>query len=173
GVVNMHSATSADAEYDVVVVGSGSAGCVVAARITEDPAVSLCLVEAGGRDRHPWIHIPMGFGRVVVNPSLNWGYETEPEPELNGRRINWPRGKVVGGSGSINGLVFLRGPASDFDDWERLGARGWGYKNVLPYFKRMEHNENGADAYRGQGGPITISDIKRPSTTAKAFLESC
>jgi choline dehydrogenase len=162
-----------DAEFDVVVAGGGSAGCVLAARLTESPAVSLCLIEAGGRDRNPWIHIPLGFGKLVPNASVNWGYETEPEPQLNGRRLSWPRGKVLGGSGSINGLVFLRGAPSDYDGWEALGARGWAYQDVLPYFKRMEHNVRGADAYRGQGGPMTISDIKNPSPNARAFLEAC
>jgi choline dehydrogenase-like flavoprotein len=162
-----------DVEFDVVVAGGGSAGCVLATRLTENPAISLCLIEAGGRDRNPWIHIPLGFGKLVPNARVNWGYETEPEPHLNGRRLSWPRGKVLGGSGSINGLVFLRGAPSDYDSWEVLGATGWAYKDVLPYFKRMEHNVRGADAYRGQGGPMTISDIKRPSANAKAFVEAC
>jgi len=162
-----------DIEFDVVVAGGGSAGCVLATRLTENRAISLCLIEAGGRDRNPWIHVPLGFGKLVPNPKVNWGYETEPEPHLNGRRLSWPRGKVLGGSGSINGLVFLRGAPSDYDGWEALGAKGWGYKDVLPYFKRMEHNVRGADAYRGQGGPMTISDIKKPSATSKAFVEAC
>jgi choline dehydrogenase len=162
-----------DSEFDVVVAGGGSAGCVLATRLTENPAITLCLIEAGGRDRNPWIHVPLGFGKLVPNPKVNWGYETEPEPQLNGRRLSWPRGKVLGGSGSINGLVFLRGAPSDYDGWEALGAKGWGYKDVLPYFKRMEHNLRGADAYRGQGGPMTISDIKNPSATARAFVEAC
>ena len=162
-----------DVEFDVVVAGGGSAGCVLATRLTENPAISLCLIEAGGRDRNPWIHIPLGFGKLVPNARVNWGYETEPEPHLNGRRLSWPRGKVLGGSGSINGLVFLRGAPTDYDGWEALGATGWAYKDVLPYFKRMEHNVRGADAYRGQGGPMTISDIKKPSANAKAFVEAC
>jgi choline dehydrogenase len=162
-----------DVEFDVVVAGGGSAGCVLATRLTENPAIRLCLIEAGGRDRNPWIHIPLGFGKLVPNPSVNWGYETEPEPHLGGRRLSWPRGKVLGGSGSINGLVFLRGAPSDYDGWEVLGAKGWGWKDVLPYFKRMEHNVRGADTYRGQGGPMTISDIKKPSANAKAFVEAC
>ena len=162
-----------DVEFDVVVAGGGSAGCVLATRLTENPSTTLCLIEAGGRDYNPWIHIPLGFGKLVPNPSVNWGYETEPEPHLNGRRLSWPRGKVLGGSGSINGLVFLRGAPSDYDGWEALGAKGWAYKDVLPYFKRMEHNVRGADAYRGQGGPMTISDIKNPSANAKAFVEAC
>ena len=162
-----------DDEFDVVVAGGGSAGCVLATRLTENAATSLCLIEAGGRDYHPWIHIPLGFGKLVPKASVNWGYETEPEPHLDGRRLSWPRGKVLGGSGSINGLVFLRGAPSDYDGWEALGAKGWGYNDVLPYFKRMEHNVRGADAYRGQGGPMVISDIKKPSATAKAFVEAC
>jgi len=162
-----------DAEFDVVVVGAGSAGCVLSARLTENPNITLCAIEAGGRDRNPWIHIPMGFGKLVPNPKVNWGYETEPEPGLGGRRIVWPRGKVLGGSGSINGLVFLRGAPSDYDEWQRLGAQGWGYRDVLPYFKRMEHSVDGANEWRGTGGPMTISNIKRPSTVAKAFVEAC
>jgi choline dehydrogenase len=161
-----------DEEYDVVVAGAGSAGCVVATRLTEDPSITLCLLEAGGRDRNPWIHIPLGFGKIVPKARYNWGYATEPEPGLNGRSIIWPRGKVLGGSGSINGLVFLRGAPSDFDEWERLGAQGWGYKDVLPYFKKSEHNEPGADQWRGRGGPMHISDIKNPSTPARAFVET-
>ena len=162
-----------DMEFDVVVAGGGSAGCVLATRLTENPAITVCLIEAGGRDRNPWIHIPLGFGKLVPNPKVNWGYETEPEPHVNGRRLSWPRGKVLGGSGSINGLVFLRGAPSDFDGWEALGAKEWGYKDVLPYFKRMEHNVRGADAYRGQDGPMTISDIRKPSATSRAFVEAC
>jgi choline dehydrogenase len=166
-------ADASELEFDVVVAGGGSAGCVLATRLTENPAISLCLTEAGARDRNPWIHIPLGFGKLVPNANVNWGYETEPEPHLNGRRLSWPRGKVLGGSGSINGLVFLRGAPSDYDAWEALGASGWSYQEVLPYFKRMEHNVGGADAYRAQGGPITISDIKNPSANARAFVEAC
>jgi choline dehydrogenase len=162
-----------DVEFDVVVAGAGSAGCVLAARLTENPGISLCVIEAGGRDRNPWIHIPRGFGKLVPNPDINWGYETEPEPGLGGRSIIWPRGKVVGGSGSINGLVFLRGAPSDYDEWQRLGARGWAYRDVLPYFKRMEHCVDGAAEWRGTGGPMTITNVKRPSTVAKAFVEAC
>ena len=161
-----------DEEYDVVVAGAGSAGCIVATRLTEDPSLSLCIIEAGKRDRNPWIHVPLGFGKVVPNPNLNWGYQTEPEPGLNNRRITWPRGKVLGGSGSINGLVFLRGAPSDFDEWEKLGAKGWGYRHVLPYFKKSEHNESGANAWRAQGGPMHLSEIKNPSVPARAFVEA-
>jgi choline dehydrogenase len=155
------------------VVGAGSAGCVLSGRLTENPNITLCAIEAGGRDRNPWIHIPMGFGKLVPNPKINWGYETEPEPGLGGRSIVWPRGKVLGGSGSINGLVFLRGAPTDYDEWQRLGAQGWSYRDVLPYFKRMEHCTEGSDEWRGTGGPMTVSRIKRPSTAAKAFVEAC
>jgi choline dehydrogenase len=165
--------TNFDAEFDIVVVGGGSAGCIVASRLTENPAVSVCLIEAGPRDRHFWIHIPLGFGKLVPDPKVNWDYKTEPEPQLNNRQVTWPRGKVLGGSGSINGLVFLRGAPSDYDEWERHGARGWGYRDVLPYFKRSEHNVRGADEWRGQGGPMTISDVGKPSRSARAFVEAC
>ena len=167
------AAEAFDEEYDVVVAGAGSAGCIVATRLTEDPRLTLCLVEAGGRDSNPWIHIPLGFGRVVPNPRLNWGYATEPEKGLDGRSVVWPRGKVLGGSGSINGLVFLRGAPSDYDEWERLGATGWGYRDVLPFFKKAEHNVAGADAWRGEGGPMTISNIAAPSEPARAFVDTC
>jgi len=169
----MMNKSAFDAEFDVVVVGAGSAGCVLSTRLSENPKITLCVIEAGGRDRNPWIHIPVGFGKVVPDPKLNWGYATEPEPGLGGRSIPWPRGKVLGGSGSINGMVFLRGSPSDYDEWQRLGARGWGYSDVLPYFKRMEHCVEGANQWRGTGGPMTISNIKRPSTAAKAFVEAC
>lgn len=115
----------------------------------------------------------MGFGKLVANPNVNWGYATEPEPGLGGRTISWPRGKVLGGSGSINGLVFLRGAPSDYDEWQRLGARGWGYNDVLPYFKRMEHCVKGANEWRGSGGPMTIAETKRPCTVTKAFIDTC
>jgi choline dehydrogenase len=165
--------THFDAEFDIVVAGGGSAGCIVASRVSENAAVSVCLIEAGPRDRHLWIHIPLGFGKLVPDPKVNWDYKTEPEPELNNRQVVWPRGKVLGGSGSINGLVFLRGAPSDYDEWERLGARGWGYREVLPYFKKSEHNVRGANEWRGQNGPITVSDIANPSWSARAFIEAC
>jgi choline dehydrogenase-like flavoprotein len=139
-----------DMEFDVVVAGGGSAGCVLATRLTENPAITLCLIEAGGRDRNPWIHIPLGFGKLVPNPKVNWGYETEPEPHLNGRRLSWPRGKVLGHA--------LVAPS--------LGAQR------LPSVE-IEHNVRGADAYGGQGGPMTISDITKSSVTSEAFVEAC
>src|SRR5579872_633020 len=112
-------------EADYIVVGAGSAGCVVAARLSEDPAVRVVLLEAGGADRSPWIHIPLGYGKVITDQRVNWCYETEPEAQLGGRRVFWPRGKVLGGSSSINGLLYVRGQTEDFDHWRQLGNEGW------------------------------------------------
>lgn len=162
-----------DIEFDIVVMGAGSAGCVVASRLADASRLEVCLIEAGGQDSNPWFHVPMGFGKTVMNPKYGWGYRTEPDPGLSGRSLSWIRGKVLGGSGSINGLVFLRGAREDFDAWEREGARGWGYDAVLPYFRRMERSTAGDDAQHGRSGPITITENKRPSDTAKAFVASC
>ena len=146
-------------EADYVVVGAGSAGCVVAARLSEDPAVRVVLLEAGGPDRNPWIHIPIGYGKTIIDKSVNWAYEAEPDPGVNGRRIYTPRGKVLGGSSSINGLLYVRGQAEDFDHWRQLGNVGWSYDDVLPYFKRSEGRVGAGDALRGRDGPLTVSDL--------------
>lgn len=167
------SAEQFDLEFDVVVVGAGSAGCVIASRLADASDLNVCLIEAGGSDRNPWFHVPMGFGKTVMNPKYGWGYRTEPDPGLSGRSLSWVRGRVLGGSGSINGLVFLRGAREDFDTWEREGARGWGYDAVLPYFRRMERSSAGDDAQHGRSGPISVTQNKRPSDTAKAFVASC
>ena len=165
-----------DHTADYVVAGAGSAGCVLARRLAASGA-SVILLEAGGQDRTRLVRKP-GMIAIFHNvpalkKRLDWGYYTVPQPAALGRRIPQPRGRVLGGSGSINGLVFLRGAPSDYDGWEALGAKGWSYKDVLPYFKRMEHNVRGADAYRGQGGPMTISDVKKPSESSQAFVEAC
>ncbi len=146
-------------EADYVVVGAGSAGCVVAARLSEDPAARVVLLEAGGPDRNPWIHIPIGYGKTIIDKSVNWAYEAEPDPGVNGRRIYTPRGKVLGGSSSINGLLYVRGQAEDFDHWRQLGNVGWSYDDVLPYFKRSEGRVGVGDALRGRDGPLTVSDL--------------
>jgi choline dehydrogenase len=169
----MQSGIEFDLNFDVVVVGAGSAGCVVATRLSERRDTDVCLIEAGDRDRNPWFHIPMGFGKTTVNPKYLWGYRTEPDPGIADRSLVWTRGRVLGGSGSINGLVFLRGASSDYDEWERQGARGWSYRDVLPYFRKMETSAVGKDEDHGRSGPITITTNKRPSDTAKAFLASC
>jgi choline dehydrogenase len=134
-------------EADFVIVGAGSAGCVMAARLTEDPGTSVILLEAGGNDSNMWIHIPLGFGKTFADPKVNWCYETEPEPGAGGRKIFWPRGKVLGGSSSINGMVYIRGQNEDFDHWRQLGNAGWSSSDVLPYFKRAEHQTRGDDAF--------------------------
>ncbi|VVN24504.1 Oxygen-dependent choline dehydrogenase [Pseudomonas fluorescens] len=141
-------------KYDYIIIGAGSAGCVLANRLSEDPATSVLVLEFGGSDRSVVIQMPSAFSIPMNTKKYNWRYETEPEPYLNGRRIHCPRGKVLGGSSSINGLVYIRGHAYDFDEWESLGAQGWGYRNCLPYFKRAEHYEEGGDGYRGSTGPL-------------------
>jgi choline dehydrogenase len=148
-------------EADFIVVGAGSAGCAVAARLSEDPATRVLLLEAGGEDRNRWIHIPLGFGKTFADPSVNWCYETEPDPGAGDRRVFWPRGKVLGGSSSINGMVYIRGQAEDFDHWRQLGNTGWSFDDVLPYFRRSEHQMRGADGFHGTGGPLCVSDVAR------------
>jgi choline dehydrogenase len=146
-------------EADFIVIGAGSAGCAVAARLSEDPATRVLLLEAGGDDRNRWIHIPLGFGKTFADPSVNWCYETEPDPGAGDRRVFWPRGKVLGGSSSINGMVYIRGQAEDFDHWRQLGNTGWSFDDVLPYFRRSEHQMRGANGFHGAGGPLCVSDV--------------
>ena len=154
-------------EADFVVVGAGSAGCVMAARLSEDPATRVVLLEAGGDDTNRWIHIPLGFGKTFADPSVNWCYETEPDPGANNRRIYWPRGKVLGGSSSINGMVYIRGQHEDFDHWRQLGNTGWSSTDVLPYFKRAEHQTRGDDEFHGTGGPLAVSDVANTIRSAR------
>src|SRR6516165_6106589 len=158
-------------EADFVVVGAGSAGCAVAARLSEDTATRVVLLEAGGEDKNRWIHIPLGFGKTFADPSVNWCYETEPDPGAADRRVFWPRGKVLGGSSSINGMVYIRGQAEDFDHWRQLGNAGWSFDDVLPYFKRAEHQVRGADSFHGTGGPLCVSDVAQ-HPICEAFIAS-
>ncbi|MGR3718143.1 MAG: GMC family oxidoreductase, partial [Thermohalobaculum sp.] len=141
-------------QFDYVVIGAGSAGCAIAARLSEDPAVTVALIEAGGRDWNLWIHIPVGYFKTMHNPAIDWCYRTAPDPGLNGRRIEWPRGKVLGGSSALNGLLYIRGQAEDYDHWRQLGNAGWGWAEVLPFFKLSERQERGADALHGGDGPL-------------------
>ena len=157
-------------EADFIVIGAGSAGCAIAARLSEDPATRVLLLEAGGEDRNRWIHIPLGFGKTFADPTVNWCYETEPDPGAADRRVFWPRGKVLGGSSSINGMVYIRGQAEDFDHWRQLGNTGWSYDDILPYFKRSEHQIRGADRWHGTGGPLCVSDVPDRHPICEAFI---
>ena len=143
--------------FDFVIVGAGSAGCVLANRLSACGRYNVALLEAGGRDRSPWIHIPVGYFKTMGNPATDWRYHTEPDPGLNGRAIAWPRGRVLGGSSSINGLLYVRGQPQDFDHWRQLGNVGWGWDDVMPLFRRMEHWEGDASEVRGKGGPLNVS----------------
>ena len=158
-------------EADFVVIGAGSAGCALAARLSEDPATRVVLLEAGGEDKNRWIHIPLGFGKTFADPSVNWCYETEPDPGANNRKIFWPRGKVLGGSSSINGMVYIRGQAEDFDYWRQLGNTGWSFQDVLPLFKRAEHQTRGSDDFHGTDGPLCVSDVTEHDAICEAFIE--
>lgn len=151
-------------EADYVVVGAGSAGCVLANRLSADPGNRVVLLEAGGRDWNPWIHVPVGYFKTMHDPSVDWCFRTEPDPGLNGRSLEWPRGKVLGGSSSLNGLLYVRGQHADYDRWRQMGNEGWAFDDLLPYFKRSEDQERGADDWHGSGGPLSVSNmrLKRP-----------
>ncbi len=157
---------------DYLVIGGGTAGCILAARLSEDAGVRVTLLEAGPEDRDPWIHIPAGYARMFKSGKYDWKFATEPEPELGGRSVAWPRGRVLGGSGSINGLVFLRGSPHDYDRWAQAGARGWSHEDVLPVFRRIENWTGTPHESRGTGGPITVSEPRSLSPGAAAFIEA-
>ena len=157
-------------EFDYIVVGAGSAGCVLAARLSEDPSTRVLLLEAGPADRSLWIHLPIGYGKTMWSPTYNWCFHTDPDPNMNGRRIYWPRGKTLGGSSSINGLIYIRGQREDFDHWAALGNAGWGYDDVLPYFIKSEGNQRGANPLHGGDGPLKVSDIGARHELIEAFI---
>lgn len=156
--------------FDYVIAGAGTAGCVLASRLTENGKYSVLLLESGPRDWYPWIHIPIGYAKTMYNPKYNWGFETEPESELKNRKLYWPRGRVMGGSSSINGLVYIRGQAEDYDLWEKAGNEGWGWKDVLPYFRKLEGNERGDSQYHGGSGPLACSDIHERPELMEAII---
>jgi choline dehydrogenase len=156
--------------FDYIVVGAGSAGCVLANRLTASGRHRVLLLEAGGHDRHIWIHIPLGYGKLFSDRKVNWLYTSEPEAELDNRQIIQPRGKVLGGSSSINGLLYIRGQPADFDHWRQLGNSGWSFEDVLPYFRRAEDQARGEDALHGVGGPLAVSDVCEPHPLCEAFI---
>ncbi|MBC8241490.1 MAG: GMC family oxidoreductase N-terminal domain-containing protein, partial [Alphaproteobacteria bacterium] len=165
-----------DAVFDFIVSGAGSAGCAVAARLSESGRYSVLLLEAGPRDTNPWIHIPLGFTKVFTDARVNWKFESEPVASLDNRVLYQPRGKVLGGSSSINGTIYMRGAPADYDGWRQRGLEGWDWDSVLPFFKKAEDNERGGDGLHGSGGPLRVSDIPKqwalPSAMVAAAVES-
>ncbi len=157
--------------YDYIIVGAGSAGCVLANRLSADPDIRVLLLEAGPRDWHPFIHMPAGIAKLVHQRTINWDYWTEPEAALNGRRLWWPRGKVLGGSSSINAMCYLRGHPRDYDEWA-ANAPGWDWATVLPWFRHAENNVRGADAFHGANGPLAVSDLRHTNPLSAAFIQA-
>ena len=158
--------------YDYIITGAGSAGCVLANRLSEDPEVKVLLLEAGGRDINPFIHMPGGVGKLF-GPGVNWRFFTKPQKNLDNRSIWYPQGKTLGGSSSINAMVYIRGQREDYDRWVELGNEGWSYTDVLPYFRKSEDNERLVNAYHGQGGPLWVSDQIKPHELSRAFVRAC
>jgi choline dehydrogenase len=159
-------------EFDFVIVGAGSAGCVLANRLSADPSVSVAVIEAGGRDASPWIHVPVGYFKTIKDPALNWMYRTEADKGLNGRQLNWPRGKTLGGSSSINGLLYVRGQPQDYDRWRQMGNIGWGWDDLLPLFRRSESWEGVADELRGDRGELSVSRSRQSWQVVDAWVDS-
>lgn len=155
--------------YDYIIAGAGSAGCVLAARLSENPHTRVLLLEAGGADDAREVRIPAAFSKLFKTP-FDWDYSTEEEPHLNGRRLYWPRGKMLGGSSSMNAMIYVRGNHRDYDHWEELGNAGWGFRDVLPYFKKSEKQERGASQYHGSGGPLSVSDLRYVNPLTRVFL---
>lgn len=158
--------------YDYIIIGAGSAGCVLANRLTADPKNKVLILEAGGKDTNLWIHVPLGFAKTLIDPKVNWMFPTEPDPGSNDRVHIWPRGKVLGGSSSINGLLYIRGQASDYDGWRQMGNEGWSWDECLPYFIRSEGNQEHTGKLHGTNGPLTVSDPTEPNPVSTAMIEA-
>jgi choline dehydrogenase len=159
--------------FDFIVTGAGSAGATVAARLSESGRHSVLLLEAGGRDSNPWIHIPLGFARTYINPAVNWKFESAPQPRLANRQLYLPRGKTLGGTSSINGMVYIRGNPADYDEWRQRGCEGWDWDSVLPYFRKAENQQRGADEFHATGGPLHVTDHPPGFELADAMLAAC
>jgi choline dehydrogenase len=157
-------------DWDYIVVGGGTAGCVLANRLSADGGHAVLLLEAGPRDAYPWIHVPIGYAKTMFHPIYNWRFKTDPEPGMNGREIYWPSGRTLGGSSAINGLIYIRGHRDDYDHWASLGNAGWRYADVLPYFRKLEHNERGASEWHGADGPLWASDIRARHELVEAWI---
>ncbi len=159
--------------FDYIIAGAGSAGCVLANRLSENGKDKVLLLEAGPPDKYIWIHIPIGYAKTMFHPVYNWRYYTEPDPGMNGRQVYWPRGRTLGGSSSINGLIYIRGQKEDYDAWRDQGNAGWGYDDILPYFIKSEHNQRGGNQYHGGDGYQDVSDIGKPNELTRAFVNAC